>query len=362
MNPVTGPYARSVMQGLPWGTYRMYRSWYRQREPYNLPLPYFYQCQQVTKVSPTLPHYDGTNSTGTPKAKGVFSNPSIETSVTNQALARFSSKVHGEKAGWLINFVQRKQALDMMSSRLLSLYVFAVRLRQSTVKHAFTALWHGSAKAERNSKRVDRLIAENRLKNGSKHFGNNFLEGHFGWEPLIKDIYASMAILSKDPPPQTILASAQQSGHSFFPRSGYDSIDASVNWKVRVRMGAKIRVVNENILLMEQLGVINPALVLWDSIPWSFLVGWISNVDQYLGAFTDYSGLEIIDSWRSVGYREEREWQWVESGTLIGAGANRSIQVARSLGLPPVTLQLKPLKLSPIKALTAVSLLLQKLK
>lgn len=360
MNPVTGPYSVLYHFGMPYGVFRQERVWYRQRKPYDLPLPYLYKQQRVTKLS-TLPDYDGTNSTGHYPAKGEYSSDEA-VDVVNKALARLQSKIADEKAGWLINIHQRRQALDMMSNRLFSLAVFATRLKQSTIKHAFSALVMGSAQAESMFKRVDHLQAERRFKTGAKHFANNFLELHFGWEPLIKDIYATMDVLSREPPPQVVRASASARRSLVIPQAGYNPVSATVKSHTSVRVGAKIRVVNENLFLAEQLGVINPASVIWDAIPWSFLVGWISNVSQFVGSFTDYAGLEVTGSWHTVGYREDRAWEWIVGSNLIASGANSSMQVERKLGLPPVTLRLKPLKLSPTKALTAVSLLLQQLK
>jgi len=55
---------------------------------------------------------------------------------------------------------------------------------------------------------------------------------------------------------------------------------------------------NPNLWLANRLGLINPATVIWDLIPWSFVVNMFVNVNQMVSSVTDEVGLNISN--RSV--------------------------------------------------------------
>jgi hypothetical protein len=56
-----------------------------------------------------------------------------------------------------------------------------------------------------------------------------------------------------------------------------------------------VNVSNPNAYLLNQLGLINPAEVIWDLIPWSFLFGAVSNMNALLSSFTAEVGLTVTN-------------------------------------------------------------------
>jgi hypothetical protein len=204
------------------------------------------------------------------------------------------------------------------------------------------------------------------LKKKAHAFADNFLELHFGWSPLIGDIYSAAGVLQGPIPLGTVEASATV-------RDTYDSdstlgFSRTTIWRedvVRCKISVHASVSNPNLWLANRLGLINPATVLWDAIPFSFVAGWLWNIEQMLTQYSEFAGLTLSNAstserlWSMAGYHNR-----TLPGVLPASGlrvVSRGVSSQRWLGLPGVTLRAKPLKLpSPSRALTAVSLLIQK--
>lgn len=136
---------------------------------------------------------------------------------------------------------------------------------------------------------------------------------------------------------------------------------------VRCNQSAVFRLENPNAWLANQMGLINPAVVVWDLVPWSFVVNMFANVNSLLNQFTDFYGLEV--SGASTTVREDyfeasvfRKVFWEGlpyyiQDTRVFNNYNKD----RSLGLtlPKLEFRLPPLTLT--SAIMAVSLMVQQI-
>lgn len=337
------------------------RTWYRQRRPYNLPLSFTYSRGQVLDhTGPGQPYSYRHYSNSRVSILNVNMSPStLYPNTYNKAYGSFKSKAVPDSASLGISLAQRKQALDMIEKRALQLASFANDLRKGRFLRAARTL--GIAKPPPGWRKKGRSFAD------------NFLEVHFGWSPLVGDIGSAVDVLQGGVPPARITASASSttpwkyntdtSSDPIYYCSGTDY----VTWKI----GANVTVSNPNLWLANQLGFVNPASVAWDAVPFSFVVGWFVNVDQFLNSFTDFWGLSITEPYITCFYRRtanEREVQknWPKTGanTTFNVLNYSYVRQTRTPGsIPGPTLRIKdPWILSPTRGLTAVSLLLQRLK
>jgi hypothetical protein len=60
-----------------------------------------------------------------------------------------------------------------------------------------------------------------------------------------------------------------------------------------VTVASTVQITNPNLWLLNRLGLINPGTVIWDLIPWSFVVNMFVNINAILESFTDTVGLDI---------------------------------------------------------------------
>lgn len=366
--PITGPFTRSEsFLGNPnsygfrpqWVTYS--RTWYRQRRPYNRPLTFTYQRKQVMKfeVGYSKSSYRSTSNCA---AFAPNSTSSWFPNVYNKAYAKFINKLKPDTAGLGINLAQKQQAIDMISARSLQLIRFIRELKAFRLGNAAKELGIDPKLLKRNKK----------LKRGSKNFANNFLEVHFGWSPLLGDIGSSVDVLQSGVPPCFIRVSQKGSAKtSSLSESLYGKTFYRSTVSVSYSIGATVTVSNPNLFLANQLGFVNPALIAYDAIPFSFVLNWFVNVEQFLSSFSDLWGLTLSDQY-IVSHSEVNS---SEDEYLLRVGPTnrsekgiyaeyRTVSTYRNLGsIPGPALRIRsPWTVSPTRGLTAISLLIQKLK
>lgn len=331
------------------GNYSRTQYWYTQTtRPYLDPLPY------ETSTCVRFPQSE--------RGSGAFpiggflwriqDNPdSWWAPLRNRAYARMMDKARST-AGLAIDLAQRKQAVSMIRQRCYQLVRTARAVRRGKFGEAAKTL---GIKTPRGVSR-------------KKQFADNFLEYWFGWQPAIKDIGDAVEVLQGDPPPQKVSGSAkliywwQLGPYPVYPPAGQQAYRR--DGLMRVRCGLTVKSVNPDLLLANQLGFTNPAAVLWDAIPFSFLVDWVVNVGQFLESMTATLGMNISRTWTS--YRQSHVYDHHQSrvdGTPI-RNYGKSYHFRRDLGLPGVSLTVKnPLKgFSVARALVSISLLIQQLK
>lgn len=265
-----------------------------------------------------------------------------------------------------VNLAERQQSINMMAGRLMQLYGFAKNLRRGNVRKAlsFLSLEPSGVKAKG-------------VKRRSQTVGNVWLEYHFGWEPLIKDVHAACTLLSDPLEPSFVKVSGKpQTLRAFIADYGGCSNSSlgkawiELNGKIRSKGGAKIAISNPNLYLANRLGLVNPAAVAWELVPFSFVVDWFVNVSDVINEASDFLGVNITDPYygttckASGTYYNRSRWFCDKNQSWFTIGYTKEgLYAYREKGIPAVKLGVRPLKrLSLTRAATAIALLLQQLK
>lgn len=342
VSPVTGPFTRSVSRkgppnsgGFAPNWYSKNQTWYRQKRPYNLNLGYTMTETQVLFSSETW--NNTTSDGGAPAYSG-----SSDTVAKNKAYSELVANL-GDASLWAVNLAEHRQSYLMVAKRAVQITRFARALHRFDFPEAARLLSVGIPRG---------------LRANSKWFANNWLEYHFGWEPLVKDIGAAIETLQNPIPPKRIKGRGSFKSKTYidtgsFGSKGYRVIDA------KCRMQADVRVTNPNLHLASQLGFVNPLAVAWELVPFSFVVDWFVNVGQCLASFTDFAGVSLENPMTTtfqVG-NEDARWYtgWVNR--------YRSVYVQRATTISGPSLHARPWKgVSPVRAATAISLLVQQLR
>jgi len=340
---------------------RMQRIWERQPPPYVNILPFEYSdCH----VSGTGIDWEGNISYPDQVSVGLGS-PSRDRSdlVAATCYGRLVDQLH-DTSQWANNLHEANGAISGAAARILQIARFAGFLRKGNIRAAAKSL----------AVPVPKSLKGKKAK--AKAFGDQFLEFHFGWVPLAQDIHSAMQTLSKPNFDSRKINASAAVSDLYYSRT----TDAAYPYKYtsseslyalfRCRMGVTVRISNPNAALANALGLINPASVAWEAVPFSFVADWFGNIGQFLSSATDFVGFDV-----SRGYTTAST-EIRSSGTGIiervynppridyyAQEAGHLIRVNRSVGIQYPSLVLKPFKgFSLTRGVTAISLLLQKMK
>lgn len=205
----------------------------------------------------------------------------------NAAYARFRGKVYEGSASLGVTMASAKQSADMIRTRY----------KQLTSK---------AAAAEALISTFGDLSRKEKIKRAS----GLHLEVIFGWTPLLEDVYAATnSLIQKGVPPVFVTASHSSliaKKESVRDSGGWLSYQLEDQGVLKVKLGAQIVIHNPNLWLAERAGLLNPATVAWDLVPWSFVVNMFMNTGQLVQSLTDFSGLSVTNSYTSTTLKATR--------------------------------------------------------
>lgn len=352
VNPVTGPYeTTSSRSGKGVGTYFRYQWKYKQVKPYNLSLPYqTHQRNCLSSDGGPLTPDNAASTSGNPAAGGV-SFYSCTSSQTYDARFKAMQRLRGqvsERAEWLVNLAERKQAANMVTSRAIQLLAYTV------------------AVAKRDFRGISRALKTNVKASKSKDLGGLWLEYHFGWKPMIQDIYTGIDILQQPIQDKRVKGSARTQKINVYQvdETNYRTF-AEQRLDIRSKQCCSFRVTNPNLWRANQLGLINPATLVWELIPFSFVVDWFIPVSGFLGSFTEWVGLDVFDKSQSVTCTDTIMYKLRPKvdGIPNAACVNRGFSMHRVLSLHEASIKAPtPGRISLTRAATAISLMLLHMK
>jgi hypothetical protein len=353
VQPVTGPFQQEFgrnSEQLFW-----WRRSYRQAKPFTKRLPFIYEQQKRVQFSESGAFLNQSNPTlplGWTEPGPLYGVPKSSAVAHAKAFKKFQAKL-GETSELMVTMIERRKSLDMIANRA------------DAIRTGFEAIRRG-----RSPKGWPRDPAYSRFRGSAKDAGSKYLEYHFGWEPLVKDIYSAVQVL-QSPCPPTLVKASGQSGRStagwplWAPITSPNQTRYWDAWEVSCQLIADVTVVNPLLWRANQLGLINPASWAWELVRLSWLVDWFVNVGDFLGGFTAFSGLQLSEP-ATTYFTKRTSARW-RTGSSIPQDVDRllvdMVIVQRTTGIGGPSLHLKPFRgLSVSRATTSVAYLVQFLK
>ena len=416
--PVTGP-TNGSYYGVNGSNRPVFRQWskYRQTMPIDRPLPYWsmYRCT----TSDYTQHNNGNcfnwyNSTRDPAIYGGLgpydtgASSSIGgwneyVAALNGARSAFEADI-SERANAMVNALQYNQALDLASKGLTTVRRFISAVKRGNLKeaervikwnkrlhelrrkgkhgvdwHAQTGFYSGRTRASTDLKPLSKYSNTRQLEQKPKKAGpidelrdasEAWLTYSYGLAPAIKDVFTGIDIVSRD------------HYHRLVPRDGTRTCyirahggylyttGTPVSWeaagKIKSRVGALLLVTNPNYFKLEQLGLTNPLLWLYEATPWSFVLDWFINVEEFLSSMSPKLGYELFNPWTSAHVQLAFQGRSsYDNDAVPGPLAHQTARVSREMhalgratSIPAVKLRWKGGVLTSLpRALNAASLL-----
>lgn len=222
-------------------------------------------------------------------------------STRNKALAQHrKNSLGGQTASLGITAATWKESLTMINSRLMNVL--------NRVNLAHQLLSGDKKRREYLRRRAKRLGI-------SEAPPNLVLEGFFGWSPLFSDLADGIRVLGSP-----INDGWVRGRGRVYERNTESALDLpgtnpsyiqTTSGEVVCTITSCVEITNFNLWMLNRLGLINPLVVAWDLVPWSFVVNLFFNVSQVLNSVTDQVGLKhsrMSETWRWHQTMEEVQW------------------------------------------------------
>jgi len=280
--PVTGPFAVVIPGGNPKIVKRQWK--YKQKKPIDRPLTYKMTNLRNLRNSRNGYYIGEAEALGTsicPNTQGGYQF------AINDCASKLRSQV-SDQAIWAANLAEYRSTLGMMSQRLVQVS----RLARGILKRDPHMIWTSLGKSK----------GPITLKSLSKGAADTWLEFSFGWKPLVQDIYTGVDLL-QNPIKAVKIKASRTYEVSFVEQVGGGLIGTkrTVTGKQGCKMGCEVTISNPNLYLANNLGLANPALVIWELVPFSFVVDWFVSVGQFLENGSAWLGLTVTKPYSTWG-------------------------------------------------------------
>lgn len=272
------------------------------------------------------------------------------TPVTNRAIARFKEGL-GESASLGAALATVPESFAMIATRAGSLLKAYRHLKKGQFKKFAKALNTRPLPKHKKTKWT-----------APKNASALWLEYWFGWAPMIGDVFSALHVVNNPFAPVRILGTASEPTMRIKTLSRWGGeYTESFFGKHIAKVQADVTVVNPNLYLLQKLGLLNPASIAWELVPFSFMVDWFGNIGDVIDEWTAYAGLEFSNAFttRAVKGNILCEGSYKSSGVAESYETTyKFIRQRRTLGVAATKLHFEiPGSVSKTRAATAVSLL-----
>lgn len=220
---------------------------------------------------------------------------SPSTSAINQARLTAFNRLNAESTQLGETLATFSQTTRMVTKRAFQVGEIALALKRGDFKK-LSSMLKGDVPGS-----VKRLSPSRRLADG-------WLELEFGWKPLLSDVHLAVEMYRNGIVEGQIANSRANVTKGGFGPKG-QSYKGNADRIAKNGANASIKlyatVSNPTLATLNQLGLINPASIGWQLLPFSFVVDWFLPVSKALSSMT-----------ASVGYDVTMECRVSESATL----------------------------------------------
>lgn len=242
--------------------------------------------------------------------------------VTSAALSKLYSFVKkGKHSGFnfAVSVAEADKALQTIFIAATRVFAFYKALRRGRLGDAYNSLGiaqHQSAVTRRlllDEFRNGITAKEERIKVGARRYPRPktvrenasayMLETKYGWLPLLNDVKSAAekvaSVILDEPTP--FIVRARANGKMNYAGNGDLTSDPvnTAHWNsflvdgIRAQYVVRYKFQSEYLAMAASLGLTNPMAVIWETVPFSFLVDWFIPVGTWLENLSAFHGLAV---------------------------------------------------------------------
>lgn len=163
-----------------------------------------------------------------------------------------------------------------------------------------------------------------------KAVSNAWLELQYGWRPLLQDVYGSAELIAQKNLREVrtrVRKSVSLDWNDMWRTVDNDLSHGtnSAKYKYTIAYTVYFSTPSESIRTLAQVGITNPALIVWELTPWSFVVDWLLPIGNFLSSLDATVGLVFEKGCKTTFFRYNQSNHLVggRSGSLTGSYTER---------------------------------------
>jgi len=266
--------------------------------------------------------------------------------------SRLSEAVKGHSFNLAVSAAEGKKTVGMVVGAIQSIGGALIDLKRGKLESAARRLGVNS----RPSKLSEKDVA------------GRWLELQYGWKPLVSDVYEAAKAYEA-------LTNTSRSNRVTvsMTRKGRPETSASpINWTCKGTLEERWRIIyemNEQMSSARSLGLMNPASVVWELIPYSFVVDWFIPIGSYLENLNTIPQLNgrfltiKVRNYQGAALKGPNpNVSWIKYPTTNTSTFYMKREVSGSLSVPKPAFESLPDAMSPSRIWNALALVTQRLR
>lgn len=247
-----------------------------------------------------------------------------------------------------IFLAEGRKTVDMVYSRAVHLAKMANAIRRLRVGEFFT-LFHNSVSPPGRGKQ--RKLQARLDRHADKAAGDLWLEYSYGWVPFMSDVRSAVNLLmdvcdEDESKVGSVFASASQSDYAevaptvlYTYSNGLYRVFCRGEASFRASTRATWRFTRLAADMPARFGLANPAEVVWELVPFSFVADWFLPIGDYLSALDAPARFSHLGGTRGVRFEVGVDWVYdhVSNPALMSFQATNAFFRRVSVTRSPIT-------------------------
>jgi hypothetical protein len=135
----------------------------------------------------------------------------------------------------------------------------------------------------------------------------------YGWKPLLSDVYGAVSALKERKTSDWAVTAKGRANRNIPLSASFEDAYEFMKWSVSGKASRKAycridaHPTNEVLISLNRVGVLNPLLIGWELVPFSFVVDWAWPIGNYLNSLDAMLGYGK-DSWMSTSLLCRGDW------------------------------------------------------
>lgn len=240
-------------------------------------------------------------------------------SLDRRAITDLLLQIKDQKVNLVQAVAERRRTAQMIADTVTNIANMIRNLKKGNLQEAAKNVGVVVSKRSHNAyKKVAKSAREQAARQkgpGSqsgihKAMSAGVLQLRYGWQPLLQDIYGSAQLIAqKQFPEEYAIAHSKKSARVSsrtktlgIAGSPYTTVRTS-DLKCTVSYSVRFDTADNAVHTMSQVGLLNPALIAWELLPWSFVIDWFIPVGNYISSFDATLGMRFIDGCKTTFYK-----------------------------------------------------------